>query len=399
MAGDRNGWLALGAVAGLAVAHDFACAGAKGGAADPAVTDALEATLEAAGPEVIGPQLRLAREAAAALESPVRAWAEAGPADEAEARLQVQAGLLAAMAAWQAVEAMQVGPLGDALSVVGGEDLRTAIYSWPTVNPCRVDQETVAEGYADPAFATAALPNVRGLDALEWLAWAPPGENACPTQVDINAQGSWAALGAPEIQARRAAYALALVQGLVADLQRAEQAFGPEGAWSQALATAGAPGSPYDSPEAGLNALYDAAFYIESVAKDLKLAEPMGARTCTTDCAGLAEALPSGASGLALVENLRGFRALWEMGEGSGFDDLLLSLGQDALVDEIDAALGAAEAAAAALELPVHLALTDDPAALDALLQAMITLGRLWKLDVATALLLTVPADAAGDND
>ena len=399
MAGDRRGWIALSALTGLALLQDLACAGAKGGPADGAVTDALMATLAAAGPEVIGPALDATAQRLDALEGAVSAWGAAAPLDEPEARGAVQVELLGLMAAWQVVEPMQVGPLGDALSVVGGADLRATIYSWPTVNPCRVDQETAVEGYAAADFTTAALPNVRGLDALEWLAWAPLGENACPNQVDINAQGTWAALSADEVQARRAAYAQVLVQGLRADLGQAQQAFGPEGAWSRALRAAGEPGGPYDSPEAGLNALYDAAFYVEAVAKDLKLAEPMGARDCSADCASLAEALPSGASALLLVENLRGFRRLWEMGEGSGFDDLLLSLGQDALVAEVEAALDAAEVAAAALELPVHLAIDGDPAALEALLDAMSELGRLWKLDVATALLLTVPSDAAGDND
>jgi predicted solute-binding protein len=87
------------------------------------------------------------------------------------------------------------------------------------------------------------------------------------------------------------------------------------------------------------------------------------------------------------------------MGEGSGFDDLLRSLGQDALVAEVEAALTAAEAAALALEQPVDAALTAGDPALTALYEAMVELGRLWKEDVATALVMTVPAEAAGDND
>ena len=39
----------------------------------------------------------------------------------------------------------QLGPAASALTT-GGEGLRDEVYSWPTVNPCRVDQETGCAG-------------------------------------------------------------------------------------------------------------------------------------------------------------------------------------------------------------------------------------------------------------
>jgi hypothetical protein len=397
MAGDRRGWLSLMGFAGLVFAQDLACAIGKGAAADPALTDALDATLTEAAPTLIAPALSAAIAEIAPLDAALVAWAESG-GGEAE-RAAAQAAALPLLLAWQRVELLELGPLGSALQVVGGADLRDSVYSWPTVNPCRVDQETATEGYLAADFTVAELPNVRGLDAIEWLLWSPPGENVCPGQVDINANGTWDSLGVEAVQARRAAYARVALAGVAADLDTAAAAFGEGGAWATALAAAGAPGSPYDSPEAGLNALYDAAFYIEAVAKDLKLAEPLGLRDCTAACEALAEGLPSGASHLFLRENIAGFRAIWEMGEGSGFDDLLIALGHADLVEEVDEALLAAEAAALALEQPVHLALTGDPEGVRALHDALVELGRIWKVDVATALLLAVPAEAAGDND
>ncbi|MBL8617574.1 MAG: hypothetical protein JNM72_18345 [Deltaproteobacteria bacterium] len=396
MAGEHRGWLSLIAVGGVVFIQDLACALGKGGATDPAVEDALQATVSQAAPLVIAPALDAAATELAALDAALATWEAAGGADSG--RPAAQQAFQRAMAAWQRVELLELGPLGSSLNVVGGADLRERIYSWPVVNPCRVDQETATGGYATAHFMDVALDNVRGLDAIEHLLWAPTGENACPSQVDINAQGTWDALGADEIAARRAAYARVAVADAVATLDEARAAFAEGGDWAVALAQAGEAG-PYESREAALNALYDAAFYIEAVAKDQKLAEPMGLRNCTTDCLGLVESAEPGSSHLHLRENLAAFRQLWVMGEGSGFDDLLRSLGQDALADEVEAALTAAEAAALALERPVDVAITSGDPAVTALYEALVELGRLWKEDVATALVMTVPAEAAGDND
>jgi hypothetical protein len=396
MAGEHRGWFSLIAVCGVIFIQDLACALGKGGATDPAVADALQATVAGAAPLVIAPALEAAATELAALDAALAAWeAAGGAAAEQEAAQQAHQR---ALAAWQRVELMEVGPLGSSLNVVGGADLRDRVYSWPVVNPCRVDQETATAGYAAADFMDVALDNVRGLDAIAHLLWAPAGENACPSQVDINAEGTWAALGPDEIALRRAAYARVALADAAATVDEARAAFAAGGDWAAALEQAGQ-GGPYESREAALNALYDAAFYIEAVAKDQKLAEPMGLRDCTTDCLGLVESAEAGTSHLHLRENLAAFRQLWAMGEGSGFDDLLRSLGQDALVAEVEAALTAAEAAALALEQPVDAALTAGDPALGTLYEAMVELGRLWKEDVATALVMTVPAEAAGDND
>ena len=395
MAGEHRGWLTLLALGGVIFIQDLACALGKGQGANDAVADALQATLDDAAPLVIAPALDAAAAELDAVDAALAAWEQSGT-DAAQA--EAQAAFVRLMAAWQRAELMQVGPLGTSLDVVGGADLRETIYSWPTINPCRVDQDTANGAYAAADFLDVALTNVKGLDAIEHLLWAPAGENACPSQVDINANGTWDALGADEITARRATYARVAVAGVRAGLEQARSAFGSGGAWDVALSSAGRSG-PYDSAADGLNALYDAAFYIESVAKDEKLAEPMGLRDCTADCALLAESIDSGLSHLHLRENLAGFRQLWQMGEGSGFDDVLRGLGQDALVAEVEAALTRAETAAAALQQPVDDAITQNDPAVAALYEAMVELGRLWKDDVATALAMTVPAEAAGDND
>ena len=96
-----------------------------------------------------------------------------------------------AMTAWQYAEVMQVGPAGSMTTALGGEDRRSEIYSWPTVNPCRVDQELTEDVHSDPqAFATE-LVNARGLDALEYLLFKESDTNQCKSTSKINKDGVW----------------------------------------------------------------------------------------------------------------------------------------------------------------------------------------------------------------
>src|SRR5690606_29393153 len=106
-----------------------------------------------------------------------------------------------AMVLWQRAELTQLGPTGLMGSVLAGEDLRDEIYSWPLVNPCRIDQELVAKSYEDTDQLASALINLRGLDALEYLLFHDGPGNACAATVSINKDGSWDAI-APELAQR-----------------------------------------------------------------------------------------------------------------------------------------------------------------------------------------------------
>ena len=131
---------------------------------------------------IVGAHLEAFAAAADALDAAVTAYAGgAAPSD-------AQGAWRAAALAWQAVEVMQVGPLAKG-TAPGAQGLRDEIYSWPTVSPCRVDQEVVTERYADPGFFDAAVVNVYGLDALEYLLFRADAGNACDRQVRINADG------------------------------------------------------------------------------------------------------------------------------------------------------------------------------------------------------------------
>jgi len=402
-AGSARGWVALGALAGLSVLK--ACV--DGGDAPEATSPEVQAVLEDTWPRVVEPALARVAVEAQALETAARAWeqAERDGVDGAPARAAAQEAWRATMLAWQEAELLQLGPAGASLDVVGGLDLRDRIYAWPTVNRCRVDQETVAGRWDAPDFLDTSLVNVIGLDALEVLLFSPDGENGCPGQVDINATGTWDALGPAGVRAARASYARALAAGVRADLDALGAAWDPaSGAFARTFAAAGAAGNPYESATDAVNALFDAAFYLEEVTKDQKLGYALGNGDCTggaDSCLGQVEGPLAGGSHLWVAANLRGFRTLYTGGgaEGQGLEDLLRAVGEGALADEVLAALDAADAAAAGVMSSLPLAVDTDRASVETLQARVDVVCDLLRLDVASVLALRVPEEAAGDND
>ena len=383
---------------GLAALVRPAC-DAQEGTPDPTVTVALGQVLSDLWPEVVAPALARSHADADALVAAVEAWA-AAPTDTAAHEAAREAWRVG-MTGWQQVELLQLGPLGSSLGAKGGQDLRDEIYSWPTVSPCRVDQETVGDRWSEPDFLEVALVNVQGLDALETLLFSPAGENACSELVDINLDGSWAALGPDGVEARRAGYARVLARGVRDRIVRAEAAWDPSGEdFAGEIGRAGEEGSPYESPEQALNAIFDALFYLETRTKDDKLGAPLGLVACAAEsCLDQVETRLAGGSQVWIAENLRGFRALFTGGNGAGVEDLLRSLGEGDLADRMLAALDTADGAAAALAVPVDEAAVTDPTAATELYAAIKAVTDLLKGDLATVLALRIPAEAAGDND
>ncbi|MEZ4316162.1 MAG: imelysin family protein [Myxococcota bacterium] len=356
--------------------------------------DGVEATIDevlaAVGPAVVQPRLADFRVRAGGLVAALEAWRDAVDAgsDGLVERDTARQAWRDAMFVWQEAEVMQIGPAASSVTAPLGEDLRDEIYSWPVVNPCRVDQETVEAQWGSPTFFSDNLPNTYGLDAIEHLLWAGP-DNTCPGQVPINADGSWDALGEAGITASRASYALATAR----EVER--QAGVLLGRWDDGFT----PETAYGSRQDALNALFRSLFYLESVTKDLKLAEPLGLGACTTECAGHAESIPSGASTEWIAANLAGFRALHTAGDDAGLDDLLRNLGHGALADDLLVRLDAADAAAISLGLPIDEALAAGPEGVGALHAAVKAVTDLLKGEVATALALQIPSEAAGDAD
>ena len=353
------------------------------------------------GPFVVLPALARFQARLDTLDTALEAWdaAHTSGAETAGARADAQAAWLDATLVWQELEVMQIGPAGSSLTVTGGEDLRDEIYSWPTVNPCRVDQEVVGGGWSEPAWFGENLVNSYGLDAVEHLVHAGE-DNACPGQVDINADGTWDALGPEGVESERIAFAQVLSTHLSDQAGTLVERWSPEGDdFTGALALTRAD-SPFADEQEALNSVFDALFYLELHTKDRKLAQPMGTLNCSTEtCPDDAEHLPSGASMAAVAANLEGFRALFVGGDGAGFDDLLVELGHGDLATEILEKTDAAITVASSTSVSIQAGVDTDPAAVQAVFDAVKAVCDLLKGDLVTVLALEIPAEAAGDAD
>jgi len=390
--------LLLGGLA--AAAMGTGTSGCQGGPTDPEGASALLlAALRDVGPEVVLPGLDRFLVEAAALREATEGWSAAAESDgdTDTARADAQARWLDTMAVWQELELTQIGPTGSSLSVIEGEDRRDEIYSWPTVNACRIDQETVDEGWLADDYFSANLVNSYGLDALEHLLFFGEG-NDCPGQVEINADGSWDALGAEGVTRNRAAFAVVLAtevetQGAALRTRWDEDDF------SATLAGDTEPW-PYGDGQTALNAVFDALFYLELLTKDRKLAQPLGLVECSdATCPDDVEGLTSGSGGPSVAANLRGFRALFTGGEGTGMDDLLEDVGHGDLSEQILADTDAAILAAESIDPALDVLIEDDPDAVQAVHDAVKKVTDALKGDLATVLALEIPSEASGDAD
>jgi predicted lipoprotein len=284
-----------------------------------------------------------------------------------------QAAWSTAMAVWQELELLQIGPAGSSLSVIAGADLADEIYSWPTASHCRVDQVTADVAYAEPDFFSANLVTAYGLDALEIALFAGP-ETDCPATVPPVSDGAWSALGEGGVASHRAALAARLAEG-VRDQAEVLRSAWDEGGFGDELALG--IGSPYADASQALEAVFGGLFYLELVTKDLKLAEE-----------GEPEHPLSGDAHVAIAANLVGFEALFVGGDGVGFDDLLDDVGHGDLATQILDDVAAAKLIATA-EAPDRVEIH---AAVKKITDAI-------KVDLVTILSLQLPEEASGDND
>ncbi len=339
---------------------------------------------------------------AAHLQSTVQAVADDPSSDDV--RAQAQLAWRDAMIQWQQLEVMQVGPAAPSLVGIGGEDLRDSIYSWPTTDTCSVDRALVDESFRQDDFFTTQLVWAYGLDALEYLLFVDDAAHTCPTQVQLD--GPWAALSAEEIQLRRAEYAQVVATGIAERAGALASRWAPEGDdFAGALARPGEGDSPYADEVEALDEVFRAMFYLDKQTKDGKLGLPLGlVEGCAAvPCADLMEAPSSGAAALAIAENLRALRLMVQGGPDAetadGFDDLLEGMGEGqiagTLLNQIDAAIAVAEG----LGDPLQSSIASDPASVEALHAAVKDVTDTLKGPFVMALMLTIPAEGAGDND
>jgi predicted lipoprotein len=365
-------------------------------------TDLKRRLLTSIADHVVLPSLAQFVADAQALELALQSYAEAP--DNAQLT-EARNAWRVAMLSWQAVEVMQFGPAGLMESVVGGESIRDEIYSWPLVNRCRVDQETVEPAHADPTALAAEAINVRGLAALEYLLFDSDTANACAPNSALNTDGTWAALSAEEIVARRAIYAWSASRLITQQAVRLHDFWRPEsGNFRAELVNAGQGSETWPTVQDALQSISDAMFYAEKETKDMKLATPAGLRDCTTTtCPEALEHPFANTSGDAALANLRTFGALlngapWGE-EGTGFLDLLSAAGATALVTEITVRYDDAVAVLEPLQGTMESLLVADPATVVTAHDGVKALLDLFKTEFIGVLDLDLPQRAEGDND
>ena len=331
--------------------------------------------------------------------------ASIGGEQEAQALDDVRAAWLEAMQAWQVIEMMQLGPVGPSSTAIGGADRRDEIYSWPSVNTCRVDQELVLAEYGSNDFISSRLVNTYGLDALEYLLFNASMENTCAPQLEINTDGQWEALGEPQITARRAAYAAALAHALASEAASLATTWSVnDGEFTVHLADPRASTSPYQGLSKALDEIVRAMFYLDLVVKDAKVGVPAGALNCdSAPCISELESNFARASKEEVVANLEGFKLLYfggsEPSTDIGFDDLLVAFDARDTADKVEVDIEIALSSCGTVSPNFAEALLADPTALDACHAAIRELTDVLKGDFATVLMLTIPSEAAGDAD
>lgn len=308
----------------------------------------------------------------------------------------------AARTAWQTaidrvqvMESMQVGP-GATRNEIGGEDLRDAIYSWPLVQPCSVDEQVVAP-------TESLVVNGAGMDALEYLLFHGGDDNACDATAAINTEGTWAALTPEERASGRRTFAQRLARDVATKASSLRDAW--RNGFADELADAGPESRYFRQQRIALNAISDALFYVEWADKDLKTARPAGLTGCeTATCPEALESVHARRSKLHIRNNLVGFRKIFtgcgEDFQGLGFDDMLYAVGSPELGERLDQAIVAAIAAVDAIEEDsLADALEGDLDSVVSLHAALKAITDLMRTQFVSILDLELPKRIEGDND
>jgi predicted lipoprotein len=398
--GKRGRFLGVAGASLVATSVFVACGASSGPNEPPAPGDpALRAEiLRNLGEEFILVRLQEFEATAKELLDDVSAYEETG---DDGAREVAQQSFQTAMRLWQNIEEMQLGPL--ATQVRGGDELRVQIYSWPTTNTCRIDQILVDNDFSKSSLEQTEV-NSRGLDALEYLLFTDNPENTCSDLVDINADGTWAALETDDLQARRRGYAKSAAS-LVADLAVVTlETYSMDDGFVSELVSAGSGSTVYSSSQDAFNDWATALFYLDTETKDMKLAQPAGIMDCPgTEC--LVESPFSGDSLDHIVTNLRSFDLQFFGGtrpdDGAGLDDLLIDIGHAEVAHELADKIDLAYEALAQIEAPLSSAVNNDDQ--DAIIQAgfdaLKAVTDLFKTQIMSLLSLSLDSDMASDTD
>lgn len=402
----RRRWRTAGLCLCLATAS-IGCGGSGDGGPDPSCLegDPRAQVVASIGQSLIVPSQEAFAQKAALLETALDAAASAP--EEASAKEAAQSAWRDAMTQWQAVELMLVGPALPS-DKMGGQNLRSQIYSWPNTDLCRVDQQTVQDGYDDPNALAEIAGGPRGLSVIEYLLFTDATEHHCSPLHSIN--DVWDSM-LEELSARRLAYAAAIAELTRKSADELVQAWSPEGGnFIRELTDPCRRGSVYGTAQEALNEISNGMFYLDGETKDMKLGEPAGLSLNDTDvcpeigtCPALLESPWAEHSKENIIANLEAFQELFFGGaqgtDQPGFDDLLRGANAADVATSMSSAIMDAIVAAKAIPGTLKNALEDDFEAVRAAYDTTKTVTDLMKNEFISALDLSMPDRAAGDDD
>jgi predicted lipoprotein len=300
---------------------------------------------------------------------------------------------------WERAEAVLVGP-----AAMDNKALRDRVYAWPLLAPCDVDKD-VASRWANPASydLSTKLQRQRSLLAIEYLLFPETDTHNCAI-----APPNWDALGAdlPRARCRLAEVLAADVAMAATELHTAWRA--DAGNYAAQLATAGSSSSTLPSAHEAVNQVSDTFFYVDRMVKDMKLGEAAGisVNACGTvqePCIREVELRYADRATFAIRVNLAMLREAMSgttaAGDGIGFDDFLIAVGQPDLATSMLADLDTAIAKANALPDSFLGGLSSNYAAVVDVHAAVRELTNDLKSQFLTVLALDIPDDVASDND
>jgi len=306
--------------------------------------------------------------------------------------------------AWQQAELMSFGPSAP-VGTPGGQQGRDAIYAWPFVSQCLIEQQIVDQAYDKPEFANA-LASSRGLSAAEYLLFYEGADNACPPSSSINASGAWRAIDSGELKRRKLAYARVIAAQTRKKSEELAQAWTrPQGNFVETLATAGS-NSVYSTQAMAFNAVSQALFYVDDMMKNAKVGKPAGFSLgcASAPCLADVESPWARQSKAFLRQNFDAFDKLFRGcasdRSGLGWDDLLAAVGAESTSSKLRNAIDDARRALDALTRPTFEDdLREDSAGVLRLYESLRTLIMLMKTEFVTVLDLELPKRVEGDND
>lgn len=280
-----------------------------------------------------------------------------------------------AMESWVEASVFLLGPVGD-----DNRDLRVEF--WPDANnnvPRGVEQMLVRDDVLSAETLARQSVAAQGLPALEVLLFE--------SDLDVLASFTSGARAS-----RRCAYARAITGNLLGIARAIGDGWTSDGGYAAQLARAGRGSDVFATREAAIDEVVNGLVTALSVTRDDRLADPLGGATAADAKPFRAESVLSGNSLANVAAALRGLQAIYDAGNGFGFDDYLRDSGRDALASSIAAEFAALQTGIASIPVPLADAVQDETMrpAVVALVDHATTLSGLIATDLSEAMDVTI---------